>query len=140
MMAHDHRGLRVWQRAVDLIETVYLVSRELPPDERYGLTGQMRRAAVSIAANVAEGNGRAHVGEYLHHLSFAHGSLRELETLVTIAVRLRFLRDASARAVVRLTDAVGALLRALARALRSRQAQRGMSVSRFPPPAFHAVP
>ena len=80
----DYRELRVWQRSVDLVEAVYLLSRELPADERFGLTSQMRRASVSVATNIAEGNGRTHLREYLHHLSFAHGSIRELETLATI--------------------------------------------------------
>jgi four helix bundle protein len=140
MSTRDYRDLRVWQRAVDLVEAVYRLTRHLPPDERFGLVAQMRRAAVSIAANIAEGNGRAHVREYVHHLSFAHGSLLELETLLTIVLRLGLTSVGSADATIQLTGEVGALLRALSRALTRRgsadSADASLSgVSRVPRPA-----
>jgi four helix bundle protein len=72
----DHRELRVWQKAIELGLECYRLSRPFPAEERYGLTSQLRRAAVSIAANNAEGNGRLTRGEYLQNLSSARGSLR----------------------------------------------------------------
>ena len=83
-----YRDLQVWQRSVDLVEEIYRVTASFPPDERYGLTSQLRRAAVSIPSNIAEGYCRKHRREYQQHLSIARGSLGEIETQLIIAVRL----------------------------------------------------
>ena len=66
MGIQSYRDLRVWQSAMDLASEVYSVSANFPSDERFGLTSQVRRAAVSVASNIAEGHGRSHRGEYLH--------------------------------------------------------------------------
>ena len=87
----SYRDLKVWQRAVDMVEEVYSLSRRLPSEEKFGLTSQLRRAAVSVPANIAEGYARAQRGEYLQHLSIARGSLAEVETLLTLAARLGFM-------------------------------------------------
>jgi four helix bundle protein len=84
----SYRDLRVWQTAMDLVVEVYSLAKLLPAD---GLGAQLRRAAVSVPANVAEGHGRLLRGEYLHHLSIARGSLKELETLLSIAERLGYI-------------------------------------------------
>ncbi|MBI5092246.1 MAG: four helix bundle protein [Candidatus Hydrogenedentes bacterium] len=86
----NYRELDAWQKAMDLVESVYRLTAVFPPHERYGLAGQAQRAAVSIPANIAEGYGRIHRGDYLHHLSISSGSLAELETHLTIAVRLNY--------------------------------------------------
>src|SRR5688500_1824715 len=91
MTIRDHRELRVWQHAVQLIVDVYRFTSQLPLEEGFHLTRQMRRAAVSIASNIAEGNGRSHRGDYLHFLSIAHGSLAELSTQLDIVQRLNYL-------------------------------------------------
>jgi four helix bundle protein len=91
-MLRSYRELRAWARAVDLAETTYRATVAFPREEQFGLTSQMRRAAVSVSANIAEGYGRLHRGEYLHHLGIARGSLYELETHAVIAARLGFLR------------------------------------------------
>src|SRR5581483_2372738 len=70
----SYRDLIVWQRGMDLIVLSYKIAKRLPPIEMYGLASQIRRAAVSVPANIAEGHGRHHRGEYVHHLSFANGS------------------------------------------------------------------
>jgi four helix bundle protein len=75
---HGFRELRVWQAAMDLTVDVYGLTRALPKLETYGLASQMQRAAISIAANIAEGHTRHHLGKYLHHLSIARASLAEL--------------------------------------------------------------
>jgi len=80
MKVKNYRELIVWQKAMDLVEEVYKSSRDFPREEVYALTSQIRRAAVSIPSNIAEGQGRKSTSEFLHHLSIAHGSLREVET------------------------------------------------------------
>src|SRR5690348_3439026 len=93
MSTTGYRSLRVWQRAMDLVVESYALAHRLPLHERYGLASQLRRAAVSIPANIAEGNGRVHRGDYVHHLSIARGSLMELETHIEIAHRLQYLHE-----------------------------------------------
>jgi four helix bundle protein len=83
-----HKDLEVWQRVIDLVSDVYVHSATLPPDERFGLTSQMRRAAVSVAANIAEGAARVSSAEFARFVSIARGSLAELETLIHVARRL----------------------------------------------------
>ena len=85
------RDLRVWQKGMDLVETVYILTQQFPRDETYGLQSQIRRAAVSVPSNLAEGHTREHIKEYLHHISIAQASLAELETQLEIATRLRYL-------------------------------------------------
>jgi four helix bundle protein len=95
-MIRSYRDLRVWASAVELTTNVYGATRAFPPDERFGLTSQVRRAAVSVAANIAEGHGRFTRGEYLNQLSHANGSLMEVETHVEIALRLGYLQASAA--------------------------------------------
>jgi len=85
---HD---LKIWQRGMDLVPQVYMVASLLPPRERFGLMDQMRRAAVSVPSNIAEGQARRHTKEFVHHLSIARGSLAELQTLLLVAERLGYL-------------------------------------------------
>jgi hypothetical protein len=75
VLVKSYRDLLVWQKAVDLVTDCYGLTKQLPKTEIYGLTAQIQRAAVSIPANIAEGHGREHLGDYLHHLSIANGSL-----------------------------------------------------------------
>ena len=91
MDAKGYRQLEVWKKAMDFDEVVYSITREFPDDERYGLTSQIRRAAVSIPSNIAEGYGRKSDGDYSRFLSIAQGSLAEVETQLILAVRLKFL-------------------------------------------------
>src|SRR5690242_3428082 len=76
-----HRQLIVWQRSMELLKQSYAIARCLPAEERFGMASQLRRAAVSVPANIAEGHSRVHRGDYVHHLSIARGSLAEVETL-----------------------------------------------------------
>ncbi|MFY0715069.1 four helix bundle protein [Seonamhaeicola sp. NFXS20] len=86
----DHKDLDVWKKSMDLVELVYSLTSEFPPDEKYGLVSQMRRAAVSIPSNIAEGTARKGDKELLQFLMISIGSLSELETQYLIAVRLEF--------------------------------------------------
>ena len=89
MAVVTYRDLDVGNVAMDLCEAVYMLSSRFPGDERFGLTSQVRRASVSVPSNIAEGYGRIHRAEYVHHLSIARGSLMELETQLTLAARLK---------------------------------------------------
>jgi four helix bundle protein len=91
MPINNFRDLRVWQAGMDLVEQMYKLTQGFPAQEVYGLTSQMRRAAVSIPSNIAEGHTREHTKEYLHHLSIAQASLAELQTQIEIARRLNYL-------------------------------------------------
>ena len=93
MTIRNYQDLIAWKKAMDLAEVVYTTTGEMPQEERYGLTSQMRRAAVSIPSNIAEGQGFGSDGKFLHHLHISYGSLRELETQVMLATRLRYLND-----------------------------------------------
>ncbi|MDE0461595.1 MAG: four helix bundle protein [Caldilineaceae bacterium SB0668_bin_21] len=84
----SYRDLLVWQKSIDLTVRTYKLTGRFPSEERYGLTSQMRRAAASIPANIAEGHARRSTGEYLHFLGIARGSLAELETFLTLSERL----------------------------------------------------
>ena len=104
-----HERLEVWRDAMDFVEIVYRFSASFPPDERYGLTAQLRRAAVSIPSNIAEGAARRSRREYMKFLSIARGSLSEADTQIKIATRLGFaeepqeLRDLIDRLFAKLT-------------------------------------
>ncbi len=87
----SYRDLRIWKTGIALAGKVYMVSREFPKVETYGLTTQMRRAAVSIPSNIAEGHARVHTREYLNHVSIAQGSLAELRTQLELSVQLGYL-------------------------------------------------
>lgn len=89
----SYRDLETWQKAMDLVEEVYRETSSLPKEETYGLQGQIRRAAVSIPSNIAEGQGRDSRNEFLHHLSYAYGSLCELQNQLLLACRLGYLRQ-----------------------------------------------
>jgi four helix bundle protein len=89
-MSGGFRDLRVWQAGMDLVEHTYRLTEDFPRHELYGLTAQMRRAAVSVPSNVAEGHTRSHLREYLQHVSVAQGSLAELQTQIEIATRLGY--------------------------------------------------
>ena len=109
--------LLVWQKAVDLVTTVYRLTKAFPADEKFGLTAQMRRAAVSIPANIAEGHGRKSTKAYLNHVSIANGSLMELETLLQIAARLEYLENEHLVEVLKRTNEIGKMLSGLTRSL-----------------------
>ena len=117
--APGYRGLRVWQRAVDLSAEVYQLTRAFPRAEQYALTTQLRRASSSVVANIAEGNARYAVREYTHHLAIAHGSAAEVEALVHLAIRLGYTDEATSASVLTLSGEVSRMLRSLTKALQA---------------------
>src|SRR5580692_7814847 len=110
------RDLRVWQGGMELVESVCRVTQSFPKQEIYGLTSQLRRAAVSIPANIAEGQGRAHIKEYLNFLSIAQGSVAELETELELG-RLGYLTSDALDPLMSQLAALGRQVRALRTAL-----------------------
>jgi four helix bundle protein len=120
MPVKDYRELIVWQKAMDLVEATHHTTREFPKEEVYGLTSQMRRAAVSIPSNIAEGQARNTTREFLHFLAIAYGSLKEIETQVLIAERLAYIDARQSLALVQSTTEVARLISGLANSLRKR--------------------
>lgn len=113
----SYRDLRVWQEAMSLAELAYCLTREFPAAELYAMTSQIRRAAVSVPANIAEGYGRESRGDYIRFLQIAQGSLKELETHLILATRVSLTTDRSAGPCLQQCETVGRMLRALIRSL-----------------------
>jgi four helix bundle protein len=116
-----YSDLIAWQKAMELVEQIYRVSTSWPKDEQYGLTSQVRRAAVSVPANIAEGQGRTGSREFAHHLSIAQGSLAELETLPLIAQRLRYCEATDGDALLARAAEISRLVGGLLRSVRAAQ-------------------
>jgi four helix bundle protein len=113
MSVKNYKDLIAWQRAMDLVEKVYLLTQRFPKEELYGLTSQIRRAVVSIPSNIAEGEGRNSSNEFVRFLSIAYGSLREVETQLLIAVRLNYLAQEDISEAQQLCDETGRILNGL---------------------------
>jgi four helix bundle protein len=110
-MGKPHEQLEAWKFSMQLVKAVYQMTSDFPAEERYGLAQQMRRAAVSIPSNIAEGAGRNGPKEYLHFIGIARGSLAELETQMQLAVMLGF--TSADHAAFDLADRAGKLLTGL---------------------------
>ena len=118
-MSHSYRQLLVWQKARVLAVAVYRATQGFPKSETYGLAGQLRRASVSVASNIAEGQGRITKGEFRHFLGQARGSLLELETQLEIASDLGYLDHSSHESLQQRTYETLGLLNRLISSLRS---------------------
>jgi four helix bundle protein len=121
MAAKNYRDLIVWQIAIAFAKQVYLLSNQFPADERFSLTSQVRRAAVSIPSNIAEGQGRFSDADFCRFLSIAHGSLREVETQIILAVELGYLESVQITNRLESAEEVGRLINGLVRKLRERR-------------------
>ncbi len=113
----SYRDLRVWREAMELVGQCYRHAASWPKDELYGLTSQLRRAAVSVAANIAEGYGRDYTGDYIRHLKIAQGSLKEVETLLLVAEKVEITSPGNSAGLLAQSDAVGRMLNGLIRSL-----------------------
>ena len=121
---NSYQDLDVWKVAVDLAEKCYRLTAQFPKDEVYGMSSQIGRSAVSIAANIAEGYGRDQTGQYIQFLRMAQGSARELETHLIIAERVDLTLAIGSADPRPDCDRVGRMLRALIRALETRRDQQ----------------
>jgi four helix bundle protein len=117
----SYRDLLVWARAIDVVEVCYKLSRQIPQSEIFGLTSQIRRAAISIPANIAEGRGRKTLGEYVQHLSIANGSLKELETHLIIAGRLNYVGENEIITALEACEEIDRMLASLIEKLREKR-------------------
>ena len=116
----SYRDLTVWQDAMDLAESLYRVTSPFPKEEMFGLTSQIRRAAASVAANIAEGHGRERTQSFIQFLRQSQGSLKELETHLLLAERVGRLEAGNLTPLLDQCESLGKRLRALIRSLQER--------------------
>lgn len=122
MAIESYKDLDVWQVAMTLAQESYLLTARFPKDEIYGMSAQIRRAAVSIPANIAEGYGRDQTGSFMQFLRIAQGSARELETHLILAERVRLVDQEAVAPLQERCERVSKMLRALIRSLEARRA------------------
>ena len=120
----SYRELDVWKKSIEFAGLVYGISKEFPPEERFGITSQVRRAASSIPANIAEGAGRHGAREFFHFLSIASGSFAETETYLILAVRLGIARAEEVEDLLSKAEVLGRMISGLKRSLRSKTCPR----------------
>ena len=119
--ARGYRDLLVWPKGISLVKRIYEITGRFPSDERFGLTAQMRRAAVSIPSNISEGQARKSTREFVQFISNAEGSLAELDTQIVIAGELRFVAGAEVSVIAAELDELRRMLNALRRKLTLRE-------------------
>jgi four helix bundle protein len=113
MAIYSHRDLTVWQKAIEFTKLVYQITARFPTEEKYGLTSQFRRAAVSIPANIAEGRARSSRRDFANFVVIAKGSLMECDTFVVLARQLNYLCDTDAHQLDSLINEIGKMLNTL---------------------------
>src|SRR5271170_2026601 len=121
-MGESYKDLIAWRKAMELVTDIYRATRAFPRDELYGLTNQLRRAAVSVPSNIAEGQARFSQKEFHHFLSIARGSLAEIETQLFLAKELGYLSVTKCAALIANADELGRILNGLAAAIKIRAA------------------
>jgi len=130
MIVKKYQDLIAWQKGIALVGEVYRISSNFPREEIYGLTSQVRRAAVSVPSNIAEGQGRASSGEFIQFLCHARGSLYEVETQVIVANNLGYISAEQAEVLIQKIGELGRILNGLITSLQARK-------SRVPPASDH---
>ena len=120
-MLKTYKELGVWQKSFALCLRVYRLTKPFPGDERFGLTSQLRRAAVSVPSNIAEGYNRGSTGDYIRYLWIANGSLAEIETQTLLASELGFVSGDELTALFEAVEELQRMLRALIRSLKSKK-------------------
>ena len=116
----SYQDLEVWKKSIELAKMVYQLSARFPPEEKFGMTSQVRRAAASVAANIAEGSERHGTREFLQFLGVASGSLAETETFLILAQELGMVTPEQTKPLLSKAADVGRMLNGLKRSLRSR--------------------
>jgi four helix bundle protein len=117
----SYRDLRVWQEAMAVAERAYHLTARFPKEEVYGMTSQIRRAAASIAANIAEGYGRDNSGSFVQFLRMSQGSLKELETHLLLSARVSLVPTADIQLLLQQCDELGKMLRSLIRSIQRKR-------------------
>ena len=115
--AQGYRDLVVWQKGIALAREIYILTTKLPSDEKFGLVSQMRRAAVSVPSNIAEGQARRTTGEFVQFISHAEGSVAELDTQLTLCEQLKLLSPTECQSAASLLDELRRMLNSLRRKL-----------------------
>ena len=116
----SYKELEVWQKGIELTMMIYKVTQSFPPEEKFGLTSQLRRSAVSIPSNIAEGWGRGSTKEYIHFLLIARGSLMELETQVIISLKLNYIKTEQCKSIEEKTNSILMMLNKLISRLKEK--------------------
>lgn len=120
-----HRDLRVWQQSIDFVSSIYLMTRSLPKEELFGLASQMRRAAVSVPSNIAEGYARGTDKEKIHFLRISSGSMSELETQLTLCLKLGYISqeeyNATSEKLVSVWKQLNALISVIKKRINSQE-------------------
>jgi four helix bundle protein len=124
MTPKRYSDLIAWQKAMELMEEVYKITKAFPKEELYGLTSQIRRAAISVPSNIAEGHGRTGSREFFHCLSIAQGSLSELETQIEIAARLSYITSEQKTRCLEMAAETGRIMNGLLNSLGKYAAAR----------------
>jgi four helix bundle protein len=117
MAGKNYQDLTAWQEAMNLVESIYKITKQFPKEEQYCLVTQIRRAAISVPSNIAEGQGRRAKKEFSYFLKIAHGSVREIETQLFIAKRLQYIDETVTRDVIEQAARVGRLVTGLINSL-----------------------
>lgn len=120
-MIKSFRDLIVWQKAMELVKYIYTTTSRFPSSEKYGLTDQVRRSAVSIPSNIAEGYGRSYTNDYTRFLQIARGSLFEMETQIEIAFSLNYLSDQEYSTVINSSTEIEKILNSLIKKLLAKK-------------------
>lgn len=120
MQINSYKDLIVWQKAMDLAQEIYRLTKSFPKEELYGLTSQLRRAAVSVPSNIAEGQARQGTAEFLNFLSIAQGSLAEVHTQLLLAQRFQYLQPPDAVRAAALIEEISKMLSSLRAKLATR--------------------
>jgi len=116
----DFRKLEVWQKGIDLSLEIYKITRDFPKEEMYGLSDQLRRAAVSVPSNIAEGNARTSTKDYINFLNISIGSLLEIITQIEISFRLGYIKENDYEKVLSETEEINKMLSTIKRKLKTR--------------------
>ena len=117
----SYKDLLVWQKGIELAKVIYRLTRTYPTEEKFGLVAQMRRAAISIPSNLAEGEARHTTGEFIQFISHAEGSVAELDTQLILSIELEFCRESDAKLASKLVGELRKMLNALRRKLLTRE-------------------
>ena len=119
-MTINFKELIVWQKAMDLTGEIYQIAKRLPKEETYALSDQMRRAAVSIPSNIAEGHGRNSTKEFIQFLAIARGSVYELETQLLLCVKIKYMTESEVQNATRLLSEITKIINSMITKLKSR--------------------